>query len=333
MTKMGQQEGTNSIALAINNNPEFAATLVSFLNPKTIANIMNTSISTTTALLNELDRTAVANTIGNSGAFINGLLGALDVAVITDALKTPAGAGFLTAMFNPDPSTGGMDPRVMAQNMNQNSRFSENLMNELAKDPNPDRIVQIVNTGGPFLKSLIGNLDASVINAASGASEDTMKALVKELDPVKIASIINDLSVANFVGVLMGRMDPTKTAQVLSTSDGQTFLNAVLSQIQNDPDPAARNNLAAILSNPAGVEMTHQLYLALADPSVLNDLVSKINAAGENSVLRWLTLKTKAPVGSAFDVPGLPGLKVQISDERQYVVPLEVAVREYPLPW
>jgi len=227
--------------------------------------------------------------------------------------------------------------------MNINPDFTAGLMSNLSAAA----LVDIVKNSEGFIKNLIANLDASAINAATGASTlytyeaggpkgmfyDLVKPVSQGgLDPVKVADIINSPSVANFVGALMGHMDPSQTAGLLSTPNGEAFLKAVLDQIQGSP--TAEANIAAVLSNPAGVEMMHQLYLALADPSVLGFLVSKINAAGPNSVLRYLTLAIESPVGAAVDVPGAPiPMKIQISGERQYVVPLEVAVREYPLPW
>ena len=99
-------------------------------------------------------------------AFIDSLLSTLEADTVSGALDTNYERELIGLMLNPDPNTGGMDPRVMAQAINQNPGFSAKLMESL----NPGVIVQIINGNPDFIKGLIGNLDAGVINAATDAA-------------------------------------------------------------------------------------------------------------------------------------------------------------------
>jgi len=151
---------------------------------------------------------------------------------------------------------------------------------------------------------------------------------ISGLDPQIVAALIN--SNAPFIGELMGKMDPAQMASLLATDNGKQFINKALTGVNGSNE--ALTNLAQVLAGDP--EISHQLFLALAEPAALSFLADQVNAPGANNVLHSLTLKIKSPVVGPVDIPGSDQrMKIQISSEYLYAVPLEVAVKEYPYPW
>jgi hypothetical protein len=332
-------------ARVINDNADFMANLVSFLKPDVIAGVINDPQGSTYEVMSELKPDVIARVVNANAAFIDSLLSALKADMVIGAIDTNDGQELIRLMLNPDPNTGGMDPRVIAQTINHNPAFAAKLMENL----NPGVIVQIINSNPDFIKGLVGNLDADVINAAADAATlysydsggpkgifydmvrpyDARNPETSGLNPQVIAALIN--SNAPFIGELMEKINPAQIANLLATDNGKKFINNVLTGV-NGSDTALANLAQVLAGNP---EMSHQLLLALAEPAALSFLANQVNAPGENNVLHSLTLKIKNHVEAPVEIPGspIPGLKIQISDEFLYAVPLEVAVKEYPYPW
>jgi len=294
LTRLMGKMNPRGTADAINDNVEFLSDLLDYLNPKVVAGVMNNASGATGDLVKYLDAKVIGYVVNRNGTFLTGLLGNLEPSVLANAINTAAGQAFLTALLNPDV---GLNPAMMAQTQNNVPGFSKALMDPL-EGIDPGVLADVINESGLFIRDLIGLLDAPVLNAAM--DEATLRTYddggpkgmfytftdpVEGLNPSLIADIVNDN--ADFIGGLMGGMDPATTASILETDNGKNFLNTVVTGLGGNP--AAMEEIADALATTGAMATSRQMMIALNPHAEF--LSNQVNRPGMNNTLKMVTFK------------------------------------------
>ncbi len=267
--------------------------LVNGINPTAIATVVNTNsalgvgntlLERLVAGLNNNTAAAAARGVNSNGAFVTNLITNLNAATGTAAATGINGnAALLQALID------GINPTVVATAVNTNSALGvgNTLLERLVAGLNnntANATARGINSNQPFLQTLIGALDTTVLANAINNNGPFITALIGKLDPVKLANAINSNQtlLINLLAAPPNGLDPAMLAGVINSTNGAAFLSSLLGALNPTVLAAAINAhpafLTGLLAPGTGLNMATLATAINANPAFITTLITNLNA-------------------------------------------------------